>query len=211
MWPDAADTEQLLDQARDGDPAAVNRLLARHREALRRLVHLRMDRMLQRRIDASDIVQDVLLEASRRLAEYLREPAMPFHLWLRRIARDRLIDAHRRHRVAERRAINREQPAGAAAFADRSSLELAAQLADRELTPAAAAMRHELELRFHAALDQLDETDREVLLMRYFEQLSNQEIAQALGLSEPAAGMRHLRALRRLRTLLGETPSRVVG
>ena len=207
MWPDPNQTQELLKQVERGDGDAVGRLLEQHRDSLRRVIHLRLDRAIQRRVDASDIVQEVMLEASRRLPEYLKNPVIPFHLWLRQMAQDRLIDAHRRHQVAERRAIDREQPIELAAFLDRSSIELAADLRDRELTPAAAAIRQELEQRFHAVLGQLDEEDREILIMRYFEQLSNQEVAQALGLSEAAAGMRHLRALRRLRALLGETPS----
>ena len=205
MWPDSLQTGELLHCAQQGDAEAVRQLIERHREPLRRLIHLRLDRAVQRRLDASDVVQDVLLEASQRLPQYLNDPAMPFHLWLRQIARDHLIDVHRRHRLAERRAIDREQPMEA--FPDRSSIELAAGLKDHELTPAAAAIRHELQRRLHTVLQQLDEDDREVLTMRYFEQLSNQEVAQVLGLSEAAAGMRHLRALRRLRELLGETPS----
>ena len=209
MWPDPTLTHELLKQAGRGDGDAVGRLLERHREPLRRAIHLRLDRAIQRRVDASDIVQDVMLEASRRLPEYLKNPAIPFHLWLRQMAGDRLIDAHRRHRLAERRAVGREQPIDAAAFLDRSSIELAADLRDRQLTPAAEAIRKELQRRFQTVLGQLDDDDREILVMRYFEQLSNQEVAQALGLSEAAAGMRHLRAIRRLRALLGETTSRV--
>jgi RNA polymerase sigma-70 factor (ECF subfamily) len=135
---------------------------------------------------------------------------MPFHLWLRQIARDHMIDQHRRHRVAAARSIDRERPlaqGGAGSYAETSSFDLAASLRDAELTPAAAAIRRELQIRFHAALAKLDEVDREVILLRHFEQLSNGEAALALGLSEPAAGMRHLRALRRLRAFLGETPS----
>jgi RNA polymerase sigma-70 factor (ECF subfamily) len=204
MWPDSSQTQELMQQARQGDAEAVNQLLQRHRAALRRMVELRMDRALDRRVDASDIVQDVLVEANRRLADYLNNPAMPFHLWLRHMARDRLIDAHRRHRVAERRSLDREQPLVAPADLDRSTLELAAQLCDRELTPAAAATWHELQRRFQQAIEQLDEQDREVVLMRHFEQLSNQEVAQALDLTTAAASMRYLRAMRRLRALLGE-------
>src|SRR5690606_20135944 len=103
MWPDALKTQELLLAARQGDAEAVNLLLERHRLALRRLVDMRMDPALQRRVDASDIVQDALVEANRRLRDYLQNPTMPFHLWLRHIAQDRLIDAHRRHRVAKRR------------------------------------------------------------------------------------------------------------
>ncbi len=206
MWPDHEQTSELLAAAKAGDAGAVNRLLERHRDALRRMIDLRMDHALQRRVDASDIVQDVLVEANRRLSDYLQNPVMPFHLWLRHMAKDRIIDAHRRHRGAARRSLDREQPLVAAAFLDRSTLDLAVGIVDRELTPAAAATWHELQRRFQAAIDQLDEPDREVVLMRHFEQLSNGEVATALGLSEAAAGMRYLRAMRRLRTFFGDAP-----
>jgi RNA polymerase sigma-70 factor (ECF subfamily) len=205
-WPESQETQELLRQVGSGDGDAVNRLMERHRQALRRMVQLRLDRALGARVDASDIVQDVLWEASRRLSDYLRDAKVPFHLWLRELAKDHVIDAHRRHRKAQRRSVDREQ-ALAPRFAEHSSLDLAAQLRDNELTPAAATIRKELERRFLAALDQMEEEDAEIVLMRHFEQLSNTEAAQALGLSPAAAGMRHLRAIRRLRAILGEQPS----
>jgi RNA polymerase sigma-70 factor (ECF subfamily) len=202
MLSNAPETQELLDQARQGDGAAAERLLASHREPVRRMIGLRLDPAIAARVDASDVVQEVLLEASRRLDGYLRDPAMPFHLWLRHIARDHIIDAHRRHRQAQRRGVDREQPNVPAAFADRSSLELAGQFLDQELTPASAAIQQEMQRRLHAAIGELDEDDREIVLMRHFEQMSNQEVAAVLGLSEAAASMRHLRALRRLKALL---------
>ena len=211
MWPDPTETQDLLDGAGQGDPAAVGRLLDRHRQALRRMVQLRLDPAIARRVDASDVVQDVLLEASRRLGDYLRDPAMPFHLWLRHLARDHLIDEHRRHRGAARRSVDRERPLASPAFGDRSSVDLAAELRDRQLTPAADAIRRELRRRFLDALALLDEADREVVLLRHVEHLTNSEAALALGLTPAAAGMRHLRALRRLRTILGEPPSQSAG
>jgi len=206
MWPDSSETQELLAAARQGDVDARNQLLERHREALRRMVGLRMDRNLQRRVDASDIVQDVLVEANRRLTEYLEASGMPFQLWLRHLARDRIIDAHRRHHAA-RRSVDREQPLEQASRNDRSAFDLAALVRDRELTPAAAATHHELEMRFQAAIETLDDNDREIVLMRHFEQLSNKDVAQSLSISESAAGMRYLRAMRRLRSLLQEPPS----
>ena len=152
------------------------------------------------------MVQSVLLEASRRLADYLRQPPMPFQVWLRQIARDQLIDVHRRHRVAARRSIDRERSITAREFLDRSSIDLASALRDQGLTPAADAIRRELVDRFHSALEELGEDDREILIMRHFEHLTNAESAVALGLSEPAAGMRYLRALRRLRDVLARRP-----
>jgi RNA polymerase sigma-70 factor (ECF subfamily) len=201
MWPNSPETQELLDQVRQGESQAVDRLLSRHRKPMRRMIDMRLDPAIAPRVDASDIVQDVLLEASRRLAEYLRDPAMPFHLWLRHIAKDHIIDAHRRHRQAQRRSVDREQSLKPA-LADRSSVELIGQFVDRELTPATAALRQEMEKRFQEAIATLNDDDREVILMRHFEQLSNQEVATALGLSEAAASMRYLRAIRRLRAVL---------
>jgi RNA polymerase sigma-70 factor (ECF subfamily) len=202
MWPDQPQTQELLAQARRGQAEAVERLLTVHREPLRRLIDMRLDPALAARVDASDIVQDVLLEAHRRLSDYLRNPVMPFHLWLRHIAKDHIIDAHRRHRQAQRRSLDREQPLVPARLDDHSSFELAGQLLDQEPTPASAAIRRELQRRLQAALTTLDEDDREVILMRHGEQLSNQEVAAALQLSEAAASMRYLRAVRRLRAAL---------
>ncbi|MEZ6064634.1 MAG: sigma-70 family RNA polymerase sigma factor [Planctomycetaceae bacterium] len=179
-------------------------MLDRHREAVRKLVAMRMDRKMVQRVDASDVVQDVMLEASRRLGDYLAAPPMPFHLWLRSLAKDRMIDLHRRNR-AQRRDVSREQPIQAAGGFDRSSINLAGQLQDAGLTPAAAAIKEELEHKFWDAIDQLDEVDREVILMRHAEHLGNGEVATALGVTPAAAGMRYLRAIRRLREVLGGT------
>ena len=200
--PDPQPTQVLLDRVRDGDKAAINGLLARHREAIKRMIDRRMDRVVQHRVDASDIVQDVMLEANRRLGDYLANPTMPFQLWLRHMARDRLIDAHRRHRVAANRSVDREVSLPAGGTGDRSAADIVAGIADRELTPAAAATWHELERRFAAAVEQLEEDDRQIVLLRHFEHLSTADAAAALGLSKPAAGMRYLRAMRRLRVLL---------
>ena len=207
LWPEQNVTQNLLANAKGGDRAAVNRLLERHRVSLRKLISLRLDRQIARRVDASDVVQDVLLEANTRLQDYLADPRMPFHLWLRQLAQDRMIDLHRRHRGAQRRSLDREQSLAVPQFADRSGFDLMGQLADHELTPAAASIRKELEARFVIARDQLEDEDREIVLMRHFEQLGNSEVAEALGLSAAAAGMRHLRALRKLRAILGERPS----
>jgi RNA polymerase sigma-70 factor (ECF subfamily) len=197
---DAEHTDELLAKAGKGDVEAAERLLSQHRESLRRMISLRLDPALAPRLDASDVVQDVLLEASRRLREYLRDPAMPFHLWLRHIAKDHVVDAYRKHRRAQRRSLDREQSLVPRAVADHSSIEIMGQLLDRELTPASAAIQQELQGRLQAALAKLDEEDREIILLRVYEQVSNQDVATLLGLSEAAASMRYLRAVRRLQT-----------
>src|SRR6476619_8512140 len=138
MWPNREETDRLLDDARKGEPGAVDKLLGEFREPLRRVIDLRLDPAIARRVDASDIVQDVLIEANQRLTEYLKSPAMPFHLWLRHMAQDRIIDTHRRHRQAQRRSIDREQAIQRPAWSDQSSVQLVAQLVDGEHTPASA-------------------------------------------------------------------------
>jgi RNA polymerase sigma-70 factor (ECF subfamily) len=203
MWTDSVQIKSLLDKVRLGDDSARQDLLQQHREALRRMIALRLDPAIAARVDASDVVQEVLLEANRRLNVYLQKPDMPFPLWLRHLAKDHIIDAHRRHRQAQKRGVDREQPIVPAALADHSSVELAAHFMDPELTPASAAIQQEMERRLHRAITKLDDNDRDLILMRHFEQMANQDVAQALGLTEAAASMRYLRSLRRLKALLG--------
>ncbi|MCA9133939.1 MAG: sigma-70 family RNA polymerase sigma factor [Planctomycetales bacterium] len=208
IWPEGPHTTELMSEARAGDRQAVEMLLDRYRDALRKMVGQRLDQRIQGRVDVSDVVQDVLIEANRRLPAYLANPSLPFHLWIRQIAKDRIIDAHRRHRVSSKRSVDREQRLSARPAVDASTINLAVQLRDPQLTPAAAATRRELARHIQAAIELLEERDREVILMRHYEQLSNQEVAQVLELSEPAASMRYLRALKRLRGVLDESGMR---
>jgi RNA polymerase sigma-70 factor (ECF subfamily) len=203
MWPNQHETGQLLSAAKQGDAAAIDRLLDKHRDSLGRMVRARLFGGVARRVDASDVVQDALVEANRRLAEYLRKPRVPFHAWLRGLARDRLMDAFRRE-LAEKRDARREEPL---APRDGAGDSVSRGLADSDLTPAALALRHEFQARFAAALEQLPEDAREIILMRHSEQLTNSQAAEVLGLSEAAAGMRYLRALRQLKAILGDGPS----
>ncbi|MFY9254938.1 MAG: sigma-70 family RNA polymerase sigma factor [Fuerstiella sp.] len=203
MWPESDKTLELLNGVKSGDGEAVNALMDRHRVAIRRMVQMRLDNAVARRVDASDVVQDVLFEASRRMEDYISNPSMPFHLWLRQLAKDRIIDMHRRHRGAQRRSVDREQHVSNLGNDERSTADLVSFLKDAELTPAAASVRKEMEQRFLEAVNQLDEADREMIMMRHFEHLGNGEVAEALGLSAPAAGMRYLRAIRKLRQALG--------
>src|SRR4029079_10403913 len=143
----------------------------------------------------------------RRLADYLRNPSMPFHAWLRQLTRDRLADVYRRE-LADKRDVAREQHLPAT---ERSSLDPLAQVRDAQLTPAAMLLRKELAERFQHAVEQLDEGAKDIILMRHAEQLTNSQAAELLGLSEAAAGMRYLRALRQLKSLLGATPSGWLG
>lgn len=207
MWPDSQETQELLRRAEAGDSDAINNLMDRHRDSLRQMVNLRLDRAIAGRVDASDVVQDVLWEASRRLDDFIQQPNMPFHLWLRQLAKDRMVDMHRRHRGAQRRSVDRENPLQAAPGPEASGFDWGGQLPDGELTPAAANIRRELEQRFLEALNQLEEDDRDIILMRHYEHLGNGEVATTLNITPAAAGMRHLRALKKLRAILGESSS----
>ena len=202
MWLQSPQTEQLIANAKAGDHSAVNQLMDRHRNSLNHLVRMRLDKKVQNRVDVSDVVQDVLVEANRRLQRYLETPVMPFHLWLRQIAKDRIIDAHRRHRVSAKRSVDREQQLFAPGGHDQSSIQLASLLGDSKITPAAAALQKELAKKIEHSISQLEERDSEIIIMRHYEHLTNQEISKILNLSEPAASMRYLRAIRRLRELM---------
>jgi RNA polymerase sigma-70 factor (ECF subfamily) len=195
------DTEQLIEQASQGDDQAREQLLGRHRGRLRRMVAVHLDRRLAARVDPSDVVQEALLDADRKLSDYLRERPLPFYPWLRRLAWERLVKLHRRHLKAHRRSITREEP-GVLALPDESALELAQRLITSGTSPSRNLMREEMQVRVQAALARLGERDRDLLVMRYVEGMSMKEIAAVVGASEAAVKMRHLRALDGLRRLL---------
>jgi RNA polymerase sigma-70 factor (ECF subfamily) len=195
------DTEELLRQADRGDAAAREGLLARHRDRLRKMVAWRLDRRLAARVDPSDVVQEVLVEASRKLDRYLRERPLPFFPWLRLLAGEHLAALHRRHVRARGRSILREEP-GLFDLPDESAAELAARLVDSSTGPTQRVLREELRRRVRQALERLSERDREILVLRNLEQLSVADTAAVLQISTGAAKVRHLRALERLRAYL---------
>jgi RNA polymerase sigma-70 factor (ECF subfamily) len=196
---DSAETRHLLEQARAGSAGAVNCLLERHRPYVCRFVELRMDAQLRGRVDPSDVVQEAQMEAVRRLDGYLCHAPLPFRLWLRQIAQDRLLMLRRHHRGARRRAVTRE-----AVWPDESSLAFARQLLAAGPSPSARLAVSELAQRVRQAVAELPEADREIVLLRNFEGLSNQEVAQLLGIQPATASQRYGRALLRLRKLLAD-------
>ena len=202
MTAPTPDTEELLQRAGQGERAARAQLLDRHRQRLRRMIALRLDRRLAARVDPSDLLQETLAEAAKELSDYIRHRPLPFYPWLRQIACQRLVEVQRRHLHARKRSVTREEGPG---LADQSALELAQRLfASRESSPSARLRREELCERVQAALLQLGPRDREVLILRYLEQLNPGEIAAILAISEGAVSMRHARALGRLRDHLGD-------
>ena len=195
--PDSAETQDLLRQIRAGDKAAFERLFAEHRPQLRRFVDMRLDPKLRARVDASDVVQETQMEVLGRLADYLERQPMPFRLWLRKTAYERLLKIRRRHVEAAQRSLEREVP-----LPDRSSFALAQQLLASGSTPSQHLDKREIARRVRQAIAQLAENDRQIVLMRNFEGMSNREVAQVLQIDPATASQRFGRALLRLRKLL---------
>jgi RNA polymerase sigma-70 factor (ECF subfamily) len=196
------DTEELLDRSAAGDREARGALLERHRDRLRRMVAVRLDRRLAARVDASDVVQEALAEAERRLDDYLRERPVAFYPWLRRLVEERLVEEYRRHVGAARRSVTREGEA--LHLSDASTQGLAERLLDPGAGPSEALRRQEANERLRSALAALPAAERGVLVLRYMEGLSAREVGEVLGVSESAAKTRALRALKALKRLLGE-------
>jgi RNA polymerase sigma-70 factor (ECF subfamily) len=206
MINDSSETRRVLVRATQGDSSGWSELLAQHRERLRRMVALRMDRRLQGRIDASDVIQEAYLEAWTRLAEYLRSPTMPFFLWLRFLTAQRLVTLHRKHLGVQMRDPAIEVSLYHGGLPQTSSAALAAQLLGHDTRPSEAAIRTEMQVRLQEALNSMDPIDREVLALRHFEQLSRAEIAELLQIRDSAVSKRYIRALKRLKELLSSLP-----
>jgi len=199
-------TNLLLQRAAGGDGESLGALLTKHEGRLRRMVAFRLDPRLQGRIDPEDVVQEVNLAVSEHLADYLLRPAMPFYLWLRGVAGNKLLELHRRHLGTPMRDARREVSLYRGPLPDATSAALAARLLGRQTRPSEAAVRAEVKIRLQEALNGMDPLDREVLALRHFEQLTNAEAARVLEIKEGAAGKRYLRALERLREVLAGMP-----
>jgi RNA polymerase sigma-70 factor (ECF subfamily) len=206
MENNSNDTVDILERARAGDPSALTEIYSRHRDRLRRMVEMRLDRQLQARLDASDVIQDAYLEVATRLEEYLRNPKVPLFLWLRLVVGERLTTLHRQHLGVQMRAAGKEISLYRGAMPTASSAALAAQLLGKQTSPSQAAVRAERMLRLQEALNTLGPLDREILSLRHFEQLTRAETAQVLGIEEEAAAKRYVRALKRLKEILAGMP-----
>ncbi len=206
MTTDPGDTDDLLRRAKGGDQQALADLFGRHRERLKRMVRLRLDRRLQGRVDPSDVLQEAFLDVARRSAEYGANPTMPPYLWLRFLTGQRLLALHRYHLGTQMRDAGQEVSLHRGAMPQASSASLAAQLLGRLTSPTQAVLRAEMQLRLQEVLNGMDPLDREVLVLRHFEELSNNETADVLGIQKSAASNRYIRALRRLKEILSNIP-----
>jgi RNA polymerase sigma-70 factor, ECF subfamily len=198
-------TVDLVRRAAAGETRGWSNLVGRYRTQLQRMVAVRLDRRIQRRLNASDVVQEACLEAAEHLAGYVRDPRMPFLVWLRAITTNKLLELHRNHLGAHMRNAAREVHIDDSPNLHSSSPALAERLATNRTGPSEAAIRAELKVCLDEALNNLDPGDREVLQLRHFEQLSNLETAERLKVDQAAASKRYVRALERLKKLLVST------
>jgi RNA polymerase sigma-70 factor, ECF subfamily len=203
---DSTAPEALIDRARTGDAQAIAELFGHYRERLKRMVSLRLDRRLQGRVDASDVLQEAYLDLARRAPDFLQQPNMPFFLWLRLLTGQRLLAFHRKHLGTKMRDAGQEIALHHGAMPQAESASLAAQLLGKLTSPSLAAVRAEMRVRLQDALNAMDPLDREVLVLRHFEELSNSETAEVLGIQKSAASKRYMRALVRLKEILTAIP-----
>jgi len=201
----APDSDELLNLAASGDDRATHELFTRHRARLKRMVSSRLNPRLASRVDASDIVQEALGDAARDLQEYLKTRPIAFYPWLRQFAWERLIRAYRKHVMAGRRTVRREQKLDVL-MSDESAAVLADRFLAADTNPAERLAKSERKSAVQALLAALPDEDRELILLRFVEQLSMAEVAAVLGISEPAAKMRQLRIVKRLRSSLKDEP-----
>jgi RNA polymerase sigma-70 factor (ECF subfamily) len=195
---DSDQVDRLLAQAGAGDRLSYDLLFAAHRDQLEQMIARRIDARLRPRIDPGDVVQEAYLTAFCRLPDYVRRRPMPFHLWLWKTAYERLLNLRRDHVDAACRSVERER-----ALPDQSSLLIAQGVFASDPTPSEQLAREEQARQIHEALAELAETDREVLLLRYVDGLSNEEVAPVLEIDAGTASKRHGRALLRLSRVLG--------
>lgn len=193
------DVVQLMEK---GDSALAS-LFAQYRARLRRMVEMRLDHRVAGRVDPSDVLQEVFLDASKQLSGYLAEMPMPPLLWLRFLTRQRLMATHRYHLGVQMRNAKREVPLERGQGSPWYSESLSRHLAGQFTTPSGAMARMELQAQLQEVLDAMEPLDQEILALRHFEELSNNEVAQELGISKAAASNRYTRALVRLGRLLG--------
>jgi RNA polymerase sigma-70 factor (ECF subfamily) len=196
---DSSDSRRLLDDLSEGSTKTFDALFARHRSYIRQVIDMRLDGALRRRVDASDIIQETHLAMLRRLDDFLRRRPVTFRAWMRQVAQERLVMARRRHLGAQRRGVGRE-----VGLPDRSSQQLIDQLPVTHTTASQSVSRREIARLLRQLIAEMDEPDREILLMRYIEGLNNVEIAFVLKMEANTVSKRHGRALRRLRQMLAE-------
>lgn len=197
-----ADVQQLFCRARHHDGAALNALFAYFRDPLKRLIRLRLNPRLNGRLDDSDIVQEVLVDALSKFEKYACSPRLPVYLWLRRLTCLKIVEAHRNHLSCQMRDARREISFSQRNLAEVSSASFASWLL-KESPALSEEIVHAEDLeRMRTSIEQLCRDDRELIALKHFEQLTFDEIAIVLEQPRSTVGRQYLRALNRLRGLV---------
>lgn len=199
-------TEALERRLKSGDLEALAELFTGERERLWRVIHFRLAEPLRGRLEPEDVLQEAFLAASQRLKYYVESPATSPFIWLRMIVNQTLVDLHRQHLGAQRRDAAREVSIDRTPYVEATSVSVAIQLVGIFTSPSGAAARADTLSLVQSAIEQMDPIDREVLALRHFEELTNGEVAEALGIEQKAASIRYVRALRRLKEILSQVP-----
>jgi len=194
------------EKLKQGDQQTLAAMYSEHRERLWRMVHFRLDRRLRGRVDADDVLQEAYLDAAQRLPHFVKDANMSFFVWLRCIVGQTLIDIHRRHLNVQMRNADREISIYGGPLSQSTSVSMAAQLLGHLTSPSQAAMRVELGHQLEEALEKMNPIDREILALRHFEELTNSEVAEVLGIQQKAASIRYVRAIKRLKEILSQVP-----
>lgn len=202
---------ELVNRAVAGDQKALGHLFTSYRPRLSRIAMFRLDPRLNGRIDIDDILQETFIAAQQRLKHILRDAPDSIFLWLRMILGQTLIDLHRRHLGAQARSAARDRSLDAGWDSNSTSASIHFELLGSITSPSEAMAKQEAAERLDAALQTLNDMDREILALRHFEELSNREAARLLDISEPAASLRYTRALGRLKQVMDAFPGAFPG
>ncbi len=206
MTEPSEQSQALLARLKGGERQALAELFSMHRERLWRTVHFRLGRRLQGRVDPDDVLQEAYLAAADRVEHFAGDSSKSFYVWLRMIVTQTMVDVHRRHLGAQMRDADREVPIHGGRLPEATSSCMAIQLSGELTSPSQAAIREERARQLEEVLEQMDSIDREVLALRHFEELTNSEVAEVLGIQQKAASIRYVRALRRLKAVLLQVP-----
>lgn len=195
-------TKSLLQQLRSGKDSAYIELFDLYGQQLLRIIRFRMDRRLAARVDPEDVLQEAFLAGQKRTQHLIDSPGDSFLIWIRMIVRQTMVDLFRHHVGAQRRSANREQRDDRRIFHSDESFSMATLLVAKNRSPSSVFSAKEMITKVEGCLEELAESDREIIALRHFEELGNSEVAEVLGITQQNASIRYVRALAKLKAAL---------
>ena len=196
------DIAALTDRLANGDAEALATLFSMSWERLQRMVHFRLDQRLNGRVDPDDILQEAYLAARQRIDSFSAEKSNSVFVWLRLIVGQTMIDVHRRHIGSKMRDAGQELSMQRFASPMASSVSMSRHLLGELTPPSQAAINNEISALLEKVLSEMEPIDQEVLVLRHFEELTNKEVSELLGIQRSTASNRYIRALQKLKVIL---------